>query len=321
MAMLSKEFRLRMRGWRSLLIITLYLGLLGAIGLGTIRTIRDNGGNSGLNAAAIGPQIFGALAEIQLIMLAFITPALTAGAIAGEKERQTYDLLLTTRLSSVSIVLGKLVTSLAYLFLLLLLSLPLFAMAFLFGGTNLNQLGLTFLILLVAALAMGSLSLLVSTLIRRVQLATMVSYVLVFSLILGSGIFANLIFSPPSSSVTLSPFEAPPAPPTLTYLSPLAALSTVVTTPFGAAVSIPFLPLPTGLPDYYFSYSNYNTASNYKVIYGASGSVSYLPNFYSLPLIWPSYLAIYALIIVGSFSLSVLLVRPRRWWRSVKRNK
>src|SRR5690348_10305973 len=204
MTMRSKEFRLRMRSWRSLLIITVYLAALAAAGLGTIRSIGESGVNSGLNAAAIGPQIFGALAEFQLILIAFVTPALTAGAIAGEKERQTYELLLTTRLSSVSIVLGKLLTSLAYVVLLLLLSLPLFAMAFLFGGIGLKQLGLTFLILLVAALAIGSISLLVSALIRRVQIATALSYVLVFALVLGSGIFANLLFSPPPSNEAVS---------------------------------------------------------------------------------------------------------------------
>lgn len=310
MAMLAKEFKLRMRTWRSLLVIVLYLGSLAAVGMGTIRSIRESGGNSGLNAAAIGPQIFGALAEFQLILLAFVTPALTAGAIAGEKERQTFELLLTTRLSSFGIVLGKLITSLAYVILLLMLSLPLFAMAFLFGGINLKQLGLTFLLLSVAALAIGSLSLLVSSLIKRVQIATAVSYVLVFGLVLGSGIFSSLLFTSPASN--FNSLVAPPPPPALTYFSPLAALSTVVTTPFGAAIFIPFLPLPTGLPDYYFTYSAYNSGSNLRPGLGTGNPGGYTPNFYSLPSIWPTHLALYAIIIVFCLFASVILVRPRR---------
>ncbi len=326
-AMLFKEFRLRMRSWRSLLVITLYLGSLAAVGLGTIRSIRESGGNNGLNAAGIGPQIFGALAEFQLILIAFVAPALTAGAIAGEKERQTYELLLTTRLSALAIVLGKLLTSLAYILLLLLLSLPLFALAFLFGGINLGQLLLTLLILAVAALAIGSLSLLVSALFRKVQVATAVAYMLSFALVLGSGIFANLFFSPPPATA-ISVFTSPASPPALTYFSPLAAISSLVTTPFGAAVSIPFLPLPTGLPDFYFNYSNYSSvSSSASLLKGGNGlgGSGYSPNFYELPQVWPGYLTIYAGIILSSLGLCLLLVRPRRLkflaFASFKRSK
>ncbi len=324
-AVLSKELLSRMRNWRSLLTITLYLATLAVIGVGTMRYLRDEGKNTGLEAASIGPQVFGALASFELVMLVFITPALTAGAIAGEKERQTYDLLLTTRLSSFSIVIGKLIMSLAYVLLLLFLSLPLFAMAFLFGGINPGQLLLTSLILSVTALTIGSLSLLVSTMIRKVQIATVVAYLVSFGLVLGSGLFANLLVDTPAVSSSnannnnpgqpVNPaavfFQAPPDPHPLAYLSPLASLSTVVTNPFGAATQNPFLDLPNGLPKEYFNRSFYSNTSNR----GPYPPGTYIPtHFYSLPSIWPVQLGIYGVIIVVSLGLAVLLVRPRRWW-------
>jgi ABC-type transport system involved in multi-copper enzyme maturation permease subunit len=321
MAMLAKEFRGRMRSWRSVLIITVYLTSLGIIGLGTVINIRDNGQNTGLNAASMGPLIFGALAEFQLVLIAFVAPALTGAAIAGEKERQTYDLLLVTRLSAPSIVLGKLMTSLAYLLLLLLLSMPFYMLAFLFGGVNLGEFVLTQLILIVTGLTLGGLGLAISSIIAKPQIATTLAYIVAFGLVLGSGIFGSLLTNNAVSVNQLGQagYAATtrvamlPSPPLLANLSPLAAVATSVTTPFGAAVNIPFFQLPTGLPTAYFSYSNFNGYSAVSNRYSATR----LSNE-TLPLTYPSFLASYSVISVGSLTLSMLFVRPKRRLRWVR---
>ncbi len=326
--MMAKEFRGRMRSWHSLVIIMVYLTALVAIGFGTIINLRDSGRNTGLEAAAIGPLIFGALAEFQLILIAFVAPALTGAAIAGEKERQTYDLLLVTRLSSFSIVMGKLFTSLAYLLLLLFISMPVYMLAFLFGGVNLGEFALTQLILVVTGLALGSLALAISVFVPKPQIATALAYVLSFALVLGSGIFGSLTANaainnanaqPTAPNIYYDPYQisALPPPPLLTGFSPLAAVATSVTTPFGAAVNISFFQLPTGLPDAYFNYSSYNGGGySYGGKYGGNGGL--FPNS-NLPSTANRFLAIYGGIIIISLGLSMLFVRPRRWFKNIRR--
>lgn len=327
-AMLAKEFRSRMRSWRSLAIITIYLGTLTAIGLGTIMYIRDTGQNTGLQAAATGPLIFGAVAEFQIVLIAFVAPALTGAAIAGEKERQTYELLLVTRLSSFSIIVGKLLTSLAYLLLLLFVSMPVYMLAFLFGGVSLNEFALTQLLLVVTGLALGGLALFISTVVPKPQIATALSYILAFALVLGSGLFGSLLnVNSRASSFTvgngyngyngsISLVSQLPNPPLLTNLSPLAAVATTITTPFGAAVNIPFFQLPTGLPDAYFNFSSYSTYFNQA---RRITSLNNLSPDSSLPSTTPQFLLIYTVIILFSLGLSVLLLRPQRWLRQLKR--
>src|SRR5262244_932386 len=56
----------------------------------------------------------------QYAVLLLLTPVLTVGAVAEEREKRTLDLLLTTQLSAADIVVGKLLPRLAHLFLLLL---------------------------------------------------------------------------------------------------------------------------------------------------------------------------------------------------------
>lgn len=64
------------------------------------------------------------VAVLEFVMLIFIMPAVTAGSISGERERQTLDLMLTTDMTPAEIVLGKLMSSLSTMFLLIISSFP-----------------------------------------------------------------------------------------------------------------------------------------------------------------------------------------------------
>jgi hypothetical protein len=51
----------------------------------------------------IGKAVFAATVLVQLVLVCFIAPGLTATAIAGERERQTFELLRTTLLSAAAL--------------------------------------------------------------------------------------------------------------------------------------------------------------------------------------------------------------------------
>src|SRR5205085_1967042 len=70
-------------------------------------------------ASSAGRSIYHWLLFVMLALICFIVPGLTAGAIAGERERQTLIPLQITLLSPRSIVFGKLLASLAFVVLLL----------------------------------------------------------------------------------------------------------------------------------------------------------------------------------------------------------
>ena len=75
--------------------------------------------------------MFAMLTYIQLGLILFITPGLTAGAISTEREKQTLNILLTTSQTSFQIIIGKLTSSIAFLLLLLVAGLPIYSMVFL----------------------------------------------------------------------------------------------------------------------------------------------------------------------------------------------
>src|SRR5436305_1279842 len=58
--------------------------------------------------AEVGRMMFTTFAWSQAVVVLMITPALVAGVIADEKQRKTLHYLLSSRLTSGEIVLGKL---------------------------------------------------------------------------------------------------------------------------------------------------------------------------------------------------------------------
>jgi ABC-type transport system involved in multi-copper enzyme maturation permease subunit len=88
---------------------------------------------------AIGNPLFTGVKKIVAALIIFVTPALTSGSIALEQEQRTFEFLLMTRLSEAGIIWGKLLAALSFPGILVLCSLPVTALAFLFGGVSLWQ--------------------------------------------------------------------------------------------------------------------------------------------------------------------------------------
>jgi len=222
----AKEYRSRMRTWRSPLAMTVYILLLGGLGwaiFSAMAASTRSAFNQG-QAASFGQGLFVYLILFQMVLLAFITPALTAGAISSERERQTIDLLFVTKLPSFSILWGKLLASMSFVLLLLLLSVPIFSLVFLFGGIELDQLVAAFLVTAVAALTLGIIGLACSTAFPRTLQATVAAYGAAFVLLAGSLLFGLLFPTDYDPTATRAP-----APPAVSYLSPLLPLITIGT--------------------------------------------------------------------------------------------
>jgi ABC-type transport system involved in multi-copper enzyme maturation permease subunit len=221
----AKEYRSRMRTWRSPLALMIYILLLGGLGWAIFAAMANASaspyGGSSIN---YGQQLFEYLVIFQMVLLAFITPALTAGAISGERERQTIDLLFATLIPPFSIIWGKLLASISFVLLLLLLSVPIFSLVFLFGGIELDQVLYAFLVMAVTALTLGTLGIAFSTWLRRTLPATVAAYGAAFLLLAGTLIYGLLFptVGDPKSATQ-------PAPSAVTYLGPIIPLLTIAT--------------------------------------------------------------------------------------------
>lgn len=180
-----KEIRSRMRGPRAFITLTLVLLIIGGIMYGVLQIILANARYSTVLSPRVGQALFATLAYLELFSICAITPAVTSGAISGEKEKLTYEMLMATPLSPTSILWGKLVSALSYVFLLLLAGIPLASMIFIFGGVAPGEMFKVFLVLLVIAVSLGVLGVFMSTLFSRTGRATVASFLVVVAAMLG----------------------------------------------------------------------------------------------------------------------------------------
>jgi ABC-type transport system involved in multi-copper enzyme maturation permease subunit len=189
-----KELRGRVRGRRAFVVLTFYLLFLAAFAwawqLVAERAYVQNsslqGGSAAFASALVGQEVFGALVLVETLLVVFLAPAFTSGAISLEREKQTLDMLAATPISSLAIVVGKLLSALAYVFLLIAASIPLTAIVFVFGGVGPDDVLRAYAVLIVSALGLGSLGLFISAAMQRTQGATVVTFFTVLFLTLGT---------------------------------------------------------------------------------------------------------------------------------------
>ena len=187
-----KELRGRMRGIRGFAIITIFLTLMSFFTILLYLLQAPRGGV--VVTGELGRQLFIGVLFIELMLIIFIVPALTAGAITSERERKTYDLLQTTLISKATFVVGKMQSALGYIVLLLLSAIPLQSIAFLFGGVSEQELMLALLVLLVSAITLGGFGMFFSSITERTLAATIRSYTVAIAITVALPAVAAVLF-------------------------------------------------------------------------------------------------------------------------------
>lgn len=176
---LEKDLKTKMRGWRTPVLLSLYLLFLGVVLF--LFFLANNQMFNQYGYSNFNPRIavnaYNTIAIFQFALLMLIVPALTATAISGERERQTLDLILCSDISTWSVIFGKMVVSIAHIMFLVVASLPVLGMVFLFGGITFGEMMLLFLFYIITALMVASLGIFLSTLFKKNVTAIITAYI------------------------------------------------------------------------------------------------------------------------------------------------
>ena len=135
-----------------------WMGLFWVIALTTwLSTAEWSRPGQYLDLSRLGPLIFQMFSLVQVVLLVFYAALASASAVALEKDRRTFLLLLITDLADREIVLGKIIGSILPLLTLPLASLPLMALLVLTGGVGIWQVLAVTLLTWTAMVASGAL--------------------------------------------------------------------------------------------------------------------------------------------------------------------
>ncbi|CAN5812257.1 hypothetical protein BH23ACT1_BH23ACT1_02280 [soil metagenome] len=189
---LARELKERLRTRRATIVVTVYLGVLALIlqivysALSSVGVDPFSGGVVATQSARLGRSLFETLLFFMLLGVCFIVPGLTADAITGERERQTLVPLQVSLLGPRAILVGKLLSSLAFVTLLVLATLPLLGVSFVLGGVSVGQMARGVAVVLATGLVVACLALVCSSLTRRTQAAMVLAYAATLFLTLGT---------------------------------------------------------------------------------------------------------------------------------------
>lgn len=234
---LAKEVKVKMRTWRIVAMISAYLGVLALVAIFIVMAMLQD--YSMQPSASVTTGAYTVIAVIQFLLLVFIAPALTSGTISGERERQTLDLLLCTRMTPLSIILGKLIAAISQVVLLIVSSLPIFSVVFLFGGISMGNVIQLILFYLVVAVLMGSIGIFASTYIKKTTASNVATYGIVLFLLFGVafiGLFYTLLTYKTNNNGAMPSKNF-----SLAYINPLSGFISLLADQFGASSSGNFM--------------------------------------------------------------------------------
>lgn len=170
----------RMRSFKTLLIAAVWLLVMMGVALLIMGQLFRSGAS--IDSLRSGVTCYQILIIVQFILIILVAPAMTSGAIAGERERQTLELLLVTNTRSFRIVWGKAMESFAMLALLIVCGFPVMCMTMIAGAVTILQILAGELFLLAMAFAAVCVGVLSSALARSTVGSSILSYVILLSI-------------------------------------------------------------------------------------------------------------------------------------------
>lgn len=201
---LWEEFRRRLRGNKAQAVLILYSVIL--IVLFFFANHLADVSNDPRSWPEFGRTLWHISLVCQLVIICLISPALTAGSISAEREHGTLELLLLTRMSSTSVVLGKFFGAIGQMLFTMFAGLPIISTVFFFGGVSpLEMLG-GYAVILATGIGFASLGFLASCLFSKMATSVAWAYGFMLLILIGLPLGIYLLFE-----VSGFPIDSDPA--------------------------------------------------------------------------------------------------------------
>ncbi|MCI5587611.1 MAG: ABC transporter permease subunit [Lachnospiraceae bacterium] len=171
----AKEMKLRVRSVKfamTVFFFNLILIIIAITGFEIMFNVRWNAYVDYGGAA----RVYFIMICLEMLMVIFLLPSFTAGSIAGEREKQTLEILLTTTLKPGKIIMGKLMSSISMVILLVISGMPVLSIVFTVGGIGMGDLVQFLFAILVISFFIGSMGMFSSVILKKTVPATVLSF-------------------------------------------------------------------------------------------------------------------------------------------------
>lgn len=181
---LRNETKIAARSIRFTLMILAYVAVLAIAVMIYYNVINSEAFYNGLNLKE-STNFYVVMAVVQAALLFSIVPSLSSTAICSEREKQTLDILLSTKLTPLQIIIGKISSSSLRVIILIISMMPLYAVGSLMGGIKISYILQLILFFIINTIFMASIGVFISTCVKTSKVSTTLTYLLIVFIYLG----------------------------------------------------------------------------------------------------------------------------------------
>ena len=172
----KKDVRVQSRSMKICWGVFAYDAILALVFFLAMAIIRQEIRYSDGNVYGAMVWLYPILGVTQLVILGVVVPVRTASSISGEKERQTFDIMMTTGMTPFSVILGKVMTAIVQSMFFVLVSMPIMALCFTIGGMSWSYLFWFLAVAFLVSFFAASIGILCSSICRKSISAVIMSY-------------------------------------------------------------------------------------------------------------------------------------------------
>ena len=219
---LRNESKISVRSIKFTLMIFAYIAVLSVAVMIYYSSVNEAIFSNGLYLES-SKLFYVVMALGQAILLLFIVPALSSTAICSEREKQTLDILLSSKLTPFQIIIGKVSASSLRVIILIISTMPLYAIGALIGVVKISNILSLIVFFIVNTIFVSSIGVFISTCAKTSKVSTTLSYAVVLAIYMGIIVitWAILIITIYNKDMSGTALTTMPKASPIVYLSPV----------------------------------------------------------------------------------------------------
>ena len=234
---LRNESKIAVRSIKFTLMIFAYIAVLSIAVMIYYSSVNQQVFSNGLYLQS-SKLFYVVMAIGQAVLLLFIVPALSSTSICSEREKQTLDILLSSKLTPLQIIIGKVSASSLRVIILIISTMPLYAIGSLTGVIKISNILELIVFFIVNTIFVSSIGVFVSTYIKTSKVSTALSYALVLFIYIGIIVitWAILMITVYKMSMSGNTLTTVPKASPIVYLSPVVGFVSLLLNQVGLGI-------------------------------------------------------------------------------------
>lgn len=189
----KKELKMMARSMQLPVLAVVFNSVLAVVALIVLYCIRQIAVNYGTAPYQYTMAFYMGMLSIEVFLFCLFVPSAAGGSIAGERERQTLDILLASKMTVPGIIVGKLMSCISMAVLLGVSSLPVLAITVIYGGIGLSDIYQSVIYVGFIVLLIGCVGVFCSCCFKKTTFASVAAYGIIIFLMLGTVLIVALL--------------------------------------------------------------------------------------------------------------------------------